>query len=397
MTAFAKRYPIGRPEGLFTTTMLSTLLVVLTALDLVVCQSAQPVLIANCSTASWTNNADHQSPCMVASALVGACGGGAAPIAPLLPGNDIYTGPSNTASSNKCSCSSVTYSMFSACSICQNGTVGQWSGWISNCIPGDISVASFPLSIPTTVTVPAWAYMDVSKTGVFDANAAELTANAGTSPDSSAGPVPTSTATPPSSTGPASASSSPSSTPFVTSHHNNAGPIAGGVVGGLLAISLLIGGFLYFRHRRSPNRNARGDRVEEYIVTHPFDGGDNSVANGGGGEKSQLGVREVILPGFSYKRVPAPKLYDPDDPSTFPPTPHPSLPGFSMTDSSMTDPRTHVRTLSDDSMPGHSQGPFSPTITATTSNSITTQSLAQSHGRNLSDGTTGAISAIPEI
>jgi hypothetical protein len=48
--------------------------------------------------------------------------------------------------------------------------------------------------------------------------------------------------------------------------------------------------------------------VERFAIAHPLDDADGS-SNGGTGEKSPLSTREVVMPGFSYKSVPPPKLY----------------------------------------------------------------------------------------
>ncbi|EMD32814.1 hypothetical protein CERSUDRAFT_77189 [Gelatoporia subvermispora B] len=84
-----------------------------------------------------------------------------------LPGpGEAYDIPSITMS-NDCECNSVIWSMFQACTVCQNGTTVpddgiiffiSWVIWTSNCATGYIQVFTVPF-LPNT-SVPAWAYMD---------------------------------------------------------------------------------------------------------------------------------------------------------------------------------------------------------------------------------------------
>ena len=81
-------------------------------------------------------NSLHQDPCTVAKYLGGVCinGGECIPCLlsyslklvnldypiPALATNQVYTGP-NPLAANECRCSSVFYSLLSACAICQDG------------------------------------------------------------------------------------------------------------------------------------------------------------------------------------------------------------------------------------------------------------------------------------
>ena len=86
------------------------------------------------------NNTKNQNPCLVAAYLLGACVGGGKlspllhrssgsttdfffaeyTIGPLAP-NYYYIGPSSS-NNNSCQCSTVAYSLMSACGDCQNRT-----------------------------------------------------------------------------------------------------------------------------------------------------------------------------------------------------------------------------------------------------------------------------------
>ncbi|KAF9053890.1 hypothetical protein BDZ89DRAFT_297997 [Hymenopellis radicata] len=78
---------------------------------------------ATCVLASshWSFNSANKSPCDVASSLLGVCEGGSYEVQ-ALPEGTHYVGPT-ISSANACQCSTVTYSLLSACAECQNRTV----------------------------------------------------------------------------------------------------------------------------------------------------------------------------------------------------------------------------------------------------------------------------------
>ncbi|KAF8523939.1 hypothetical protein BU17DRAFT_63580 [Hysterangium stoloniferum] len=78
----------------------------------------------------------------------------------LHPG-DQYKGPTANVA-NLCMCSTVTYSMVSACAVCQDGVVSSWLSWIDSCPPGTVNNQRYPIPLPSGISVPAWAYMDVA-------------------------------------------------------------------------------------------------------------------------------------------------------------------------------------------------------------------------------------------
>ncbi|KAF8585180.1 hypothetical protein K439DRAFT_1632856 [Ramaria rubella] len=327
--------------------------------------ATQATTTANCSQNLWTFNERHQSPCLVAAALLQACAGAAFNVPPILPGN-VYSGPV-AGGSNPCICSSVSFSMFAGCQACQGGSNAEWDLWKVNCTSSDISLSEFPLTIPANVTVPTWAYLPITASGIWDLTAALDNEEAGAPDVSAGGPMPTiplsSTlssssifSTPVSSLG----LPTPSPTPAAdTARHSSAAVIAGGVVGGVVGILLLcVAGLAYYRWKKhagmeAPSSVWKGEKIDFGGVTSPA-----PVPSLGYG----IGVME-----------PPPKLYDPADPSTFPATPDFSLPGYHRTGT------VPVSSVASD--------PFSPVSPTNTATSL-------QHGRNLSNGTTSSVTSL---
>ncbi|KAF8077809.1 hypothetical protein FPV67DRAFT_1684714 [Lyophyllum atratum] len=193
---------------------------------------------------AWTNNSRKQSPCQVAATLLAACGSfevntvchGTAYNVAALPVESHYTGPS-LAAANACQCSTVVYSLMSACGACQGR-----------------KYENFPKSIPPDTFVPGWAYMDVKANGIFNETAAKLSANS--TAESTALPIPTSTSisfrTTISSTAskeasPASTSSTAGKTTSSTAEDN---AVIGAIVGGTVGFAIIIGFIHWFLTRR---------------------------------------------------------------------------------------------------------------------------------------------------
>ncbi|KAF9527004.1 hypothetical protein CPB83DRAFT_438005 [Crepidotus variabilis] len=187
------------------------------------------------STYYWSLNALDQTPCMVAAHLIATCGRDATMNS--IPSGTHYLGPSASAA-NECMCSSVTYSMVSACAGCQERIWEDWPTWSMNC--KNKSLTTFPRVVPKTTQVPEWASLNLSQTGnTFDAVKASRVAIffSPVSPTSSAtytiiplGILPTSSSIP---------------TPISPSNraHLNLGAIIGGVVGTvtvLMSIAILL-------------------------------------------------------------------------------------------------------------------------------------------------------------
>ncbi|KAJ7046998.1 hypothetical protein C8F04DRAFT_217306 [Mycena alexandri] len=184
-------------------------------------------------TYQWSINSKNQTPCLVAAYLESVCDG---PVeVNSIPAGTHYAGPTVTNATQLCLCSTVTYSLISACGGCQTRTFTTWTDWSANC--PQVEVALFLQPIPSQVEVPDWAYLDVTKTdNIFNpilANANESLSNPQTT---SSTPSTTSLST--ASAPPSSASVNLPSSPPISANHkkSNAGIIAGSVVGGLFVL-----------------------------------------------------------------------------------------------------------------------------------------------------------------
>ncbi|KAF8524019.1 hypothetical protein JB92DRAFT_3093926 [Gautieria morchelliformis] len=256
---------------------------------------------AICTVDQWTTNEKGQNPCFVASALQAPCHSGQWNIPALTPGS-VYTGPLQ-GQSNDCACSTVTYALISACSSCQNGSVSTWLQWSTNCASPDVSISTYPRDIPSLVTVPAWAYLNV--TNGWDAGAAQRFQSAGI-PDSSPS-LPAATSTPP--------VTAPSQ--LATNKTSRTAAIAGGVVGGFLVLAavLVIALAVYRRNNpfakdEPPITKSQGEIID---VAGPISLAPNTPTPG----------YSHLLPMPFTPHQHDPMLLNPADPSTFPATPIP--------------------------------------------------------------------------
>ncbi|KAJ6525642.1 hypothetical protein B0H19DRAFT_585578 [Mycena capillaripes] len=107
----------------------------------------------------WSINSKNQSPCLVAAFLESVCEGRPVEVDTIPEGNH-YTGPPS-ADATLCRCSTVTYSLISACGGCQNRTFVNWTDWAASC--PQVEVAHFLQTVPEDIVVPPWAYLDVTK------------------------------------------------------------------------------------------------------------------------------------------------------------------------------------------------------------------------------------------
>lgn len=164
---------------------------------------------------------------------------------------------------------------------------------MENCTGSDIELQSFALTIPDGLAVPAYAYLNVTATGTFDEAAARnLATESNPPPDSTAVNSPTDTST---STAPSSKKSS------------HTGAIAGGVVGGVLGLVLIIFACLWFlRRRRLMQDKDQFSHAKLDMTAEPSSAGLSQSFTG-------------YAPTISSH--PPMKLYDPNDPSTFPGSP----------------------------------------------------------------------------
>lgn len=241
----------------------------------------------NCSSAlaqgwNWTYNSLDQNPCYVAASLESTCRNGQFEI-PALPPGSMYGGPYG-GQGNTCICSTIVYSLVSACAGCQGSSWIEWDTWAYNCTAVD-PPTQYPNPIPAGTSVPHWAYLNLTGTnGTWDALAAQ---NAGDSPEATPSPIST---IQPSQTAQAPAASTSSSSPSKSPSHS--GAIAGGVVGGIVGASLLVGVIFWYLRRRRSRAEARPtlytDNAAE--VSGTFNAPSPSIG----------------------------KYYDPTDPTTFP-------------------------------------------------------------------------------
>ncbi|KIJ69010.1 hypothetical protein HYDPIDRAFT_36113 [Hydnomerulius pinastri MD-312] len=231
---------------------------------------------------AWASNSMGQNPCVVGSFLVGQCSNQIYNISTLPPG-DHYLGAAS-GDGNPCQCNSVVYNLISACGACQDAEILSWGSWITNC--SGYTAYSLPYAPPSGTEIPLWAFMGIDGSGAWNATAAYLNfTDSGT---------PASTATPP--------TTSPSSTNTSSSHPKNVGAVVGGVVGGVVGLLALAGIALFCIRRRS--RRANGYGSGQLAGTLP------------------LNMSQTV-PGYTFSesahhQAEGQKLYNPDDPTTFP-------------------------------------------------------------------------------
>ncbi|KAL6305946.1 hypothetical protein BKA93DRAFT_730114, partial [Sparassis latifolia] len=89
------------------------------------------------------SNSLGQSPCLVAAYAFGACQANTSwSVGSLQNLSSTYPGPTES-QANRCTCSSVSYSLISACAACQEAQLSPWDTWIANCSSSDISNAQW--------------------------------------------------------------------------------------------------------------------------------------------------------------------------------------------------------------------------------------------------------------
>ncbi|KDQ10212.1 hypothetical protein BOTBODRAFT_500253 [Botryobasidium botryosum FD-172 SS1] len=110
-------------------------------------------------------NTKGQSPCAVASYLLGQCSVTAWDVPAITP-DQHYSGPQSPPYANDCLCSSVAYNLMSACGLCQQAPVlASWPTWSTNCTRHVIPQGRWTMSIPSGTSVPAWAYVTPDSMG----------------------------------------------------------------------------------------------------------------------------------------------------------------------------------------------------------------------------------------
>ncbi|KAI0352706.1 hypothetical protein OH77DRAFT_752585 [Trametes cingulata] len=247
----------------------------------------------------WMNNAHSQSPCTVAAFLLSPCSSADSPvIIPALAGSrSAYNFAGTSLDSSECVCSTVTFAMLYACATCQGAEVSILPWYIAseNCTQKYLE--SYPEDIPRGTSVPAWAYdelIDIS--GHLDINRAKETAILA-EPDATLSGFYGSLQ--PSATGFTSDTPDVPDGVFDSSDSTSIGVIIGAAVGGSVGAILLISGIIWFIRRRLRRRG------QHCMV----------VAHDAGGVPSKRGVVEPADKAGGESTV---KLYNPDDPTTYP-------------------------------------------------------------------------------
>nr|VWO95554.1 Lid2 complex component lid2 [Ganoderma boninense] len=228
-----------------------------------------------------------------------------------LPSGYHYATPLNTtASANPCRCNTVLFSTIAACATCQGGEdfIVPWFLYSQNC--STIYIQKYPEDIPSGTAIPAWAYLDVRINSTFDPAAAKAVALQNL-PESSAPPAPSTTQTSesgastpisPNATttdGAAASGTSPATGDTARSgseKKSNAGPIAGGIIGGVTGFVLVGLAVSYVVRRRARRNTVAGSTLEHTDY----------------GIEVQSWEKSPVTPASTHK------LYDPNDPTTFP-------------------------------------------------------------------------------
>lgn len=217
---------------------------------------AQLSIATNCTQSGWewSRNSLGQDPCAVVETLEAGCKNLASYTLPPLEVGTNYVAPQEGTATG-CSCNTVTYSLYQACSQCQIPESGiTWSFYEKFCT--DVYVARIPLDVPEDTEVPRWAYLDVTEEDDFNLTSArDLTGY------SKVFRLPESLAM----------SSDPADTARTSG--NVTGIIVGAAVGGIVAIVLSIVLFWFIRLRKQPanivkvllNRNV--PPVEEALLS----------------------------------------------------------------------------------------------------------------------------------
>ncbi|GAA5843408.1 hypothetical protein JCM5353_001190 [Sporobolomyces roseus] len=239
---------------------------------------------------SSLNNALNQNPCQIAHTLFQVCD------SPSITRDD-YTlyeldqmrgqhryPPPNQWQATECICSMASYNLVQACAACQQSTPINstlWNDWVSNCTMSNINFGkTFPYDIPSTTTLPNWAYANNAR-GAFDMGDAfqRMSSNSSSWPfDPSSYSLATGSSTRSSPT--ASSSSSASTSAYGESNEGTAPEtssnasdndgdeggksnnlIVGIIIPVIVLAALVFAGFIYLRRKKRNLRRQRGFRL----------------------------------------------------------------------------------------------------------------------------------------
>ncbi|PVG02414.1 hypothetical protein CPB86DRAFT_780355 [Serendipita vermifera] len=110
---------------------------------------------------AWALNQAQQSPCLVAAYLGHQCSPDSPFNVPPISQNQQYLPPTGQ-QINSCQCSSVYYSLLSACAMCQGSSLDTFTVWTQGCPQANISMGTYPLATPSGTVIPPWAYLPLS-------------------------------------------------------------------------------------------------------------------------------------------------------------------------------------------------------------------------------------------
>lgn len=157
----------SRKQKFYASDMISELwVIVILILDIA---HAQTTNVTCKEDFNWSYNDLRQSPCLVAAFLAQQCSPNTSYNVPALTGGQMYLPPTEQA--NPCQCSSVYYSLLSACSQCQQSALDSFTTWTGNCPSGNISMETYPMATPNGTHIPPWAFLPLLD-GSFDLKAA---------------------------------------------------------------------------------------------------------------------------------------------------------------------------------------------------------------------------------
>ncbi|THH28014.1 hypothetical protein EUX98_g6170 [Antrodiella citrinella] len=255
------------------------------------------------SSFDWMTNSRGQSPCLVTAYLNTPCLSNAADAYVYSLPSGFHYRPPLVSTATACQCNTVFYSVIQACAVCQGDPIVPWSTWNQNCTAA-IYESVYPEPIPSGTAVPAWAFLDVTVSDNFNASAAQLNeeTNPAESSASSVAALPTNSPT----------VGGPLPTHAAAASHSGSpvGAIVGGVVGGVVGLAILAAIGIFFWRRRGRSSAARTSAASNIDMT--------------GGEYPAVSQVYTPIPVFPASPPPVAeyvspgRIYDPNDPSTFP-------------------------------------------------------------------------------
>ncbi|KAJ7581125.1 hypothetical protein C8J56DRAFT_959155 [Mycena floridula] len=209
---------------------------------------------AHCTDPSygWANNTNNEDPCRLVSLL---CFPSLQGLPALLP-SEKYSPQKlvQGARSLPCICSSVIYTLSSACADCQLqdwDSLNQWESNSTNKLQSSMSFQSPPNGALTNDSIPSWAssFSSNSPNSTYNKTLAEgIALESQTPPAQSSLPPPTKTATTSeSSTSISNETSAPISA--APKSKSKIGPLVGGIFGGLVLLVILVTYLIKYRRR----------------------------------------------------------------------------------------------------------------------------------------------------